>query len=129
MEEVDFLGFRIGMDSLRPCPEYLQAIRDFPQPKDITEVRSWFGLVKQAAYAFSNSDIMLPFRELLKPSTEFLWTQELQNSFDTSKEQLIEAIETGVKIYDPTKTTSLCTDWSKTGVGFVLWQGDYTCVL
>ena len=79
MEEVDFLGFRIGMDSIRPCPEYLQAIRDFPQPKDITEVRSWFGLVKQAAYAFSNSDIMLPFRELLKPLTEFVWTQELQN--------------------------------------------------
>ena len=25
---------------------------------------------------------MLPFRELLKPSTEFIWTQELQEAFE-----------------------------------------------
>ena len=45
-EEVDFLGFRIGMDSIRPCPENLQAIREFPRPRDITGICSWFGLVQ-----------------------------------------------------------------------------------
>ena len=74
------------------------------------------------SYAFSNSDIMLPFRNLLKPLTEFVRTQELKNCFEKSKEQLIAAIEIGVKIYNPKKTTALYTDWSKTGIGFVLLQ-------
>ena len=49
-EEVNFLGFRITMDSIKPNPEYLQAILDFPRPKNITGVRSWFGLIQQVAY-------------------------------------------------------------------------------
>ena len=109
-EEVNFLGFRIGMDSIRPCPKYLQAIREFPRTRDITGIRSWFGLIQQVVYAFSNSEVMLPFRELLKPSTEFLWNQELQDSFDQSKNWLIKEEEKGVQIYDPRKTTALCID-------------------
>ena len=73
-EEVDFLGFKITMDSIKPNPEYLQAIQDFPRPRDITGVRSWFGLIQQVAYAFSDTEVMLPFRTLFKPSSEFLWT-------------------------------------------------------
>ena len=126
-EEVNFLGFNITMDSIRPNPEYLQAILDFPRPRDITGVRSWFGLIQQVAYAFSNTEVMLPFRNLLKPSTDFLWTQELQDSFDKSKSEIVKAVENGVKIYDPSKTTALCTDWSKTGIGFMLLQKECMC--
>ena len=121
-EEVDFLGFHITMDSIKPNPEYLQAILDFPRPRDITGIRSGFDLIQQVAYAFSNTDLMLPFRNLLKPSVDFLWTQDLQNSFERSKEVIVKAVENGVRIYDPTKTTALCTDWSKTGIGFLLLQ-------
>ena len=46
---------------------------------------------------------MLPFRTLLKPSSEFLWTQELQDSFEKSKNEIVKAVENGVKIYDPNK--------------------------
>ena len=66
--EVDFAGFNISMDSVRPCKNYLQAIRDFPTPKNLTDVRSWFGLVNQVSYAFSMAERMQPFRQLLKPS-------------------------------------------------------------
>ena len=108
------------MDSIKPSSEYLKAITEFPRPKDITGVRSWFGLIQQVAYAFSSSEVMLPFRKLLKPTTEFLWTQELQDCFEKSKEVIVEAVERGIKIYDPTRITALCTDWSKNGLGFML---------
>ena len=49
----------------------LRAISEFPTRKNLTDVRSWFGLVNQVAYAFSMTDKMLPFRELLKPITTF----------------------------------------------------------
>ena len=70
---------------------------------------------------------MLPFRTLLKPTSEFLWTQELQDSFDKSKNKIVKAVENGVKIYDPNKVTALCADWSKTGMGFMLVQKNCMC--
>jgi len=37
---VNFAGFRITKDSVEPLPKYLDAIREFPTPKNITDVRS-----------------------------------------------------------------------------------------
>ena len=69
--EVEFLGFEVTADSVKPSSKYLAAIRDFPRPRDITGIRSWYGLINQVNFAYSKSDTMLPFRELLKPSTDF----------------------------------------------------------
>ena len=51
-EEVQYAGFTIGKDSIRPTDSYLQAIRDFPSPKNISDMRSWYGLINQVAYSF-----------------------------------------------------------------------------
>ena len=51
----------------------------------------------------------------------------MQDSFDRSKEQIVAAVENGIKIYDPSRTTALCTDWSKTGLGFMLLQKECDC--
>ena len=125
--EVEFLVFVVTEDSVRPSDKFLGAIRDFPRPRDITGIRSWFGLVNQVNFAFSESDIMLPFRNLLKPSTDFLWTQDLQEAFEGSKEEITKAVEKGVRTYDMSKITCLATDWSKQGIGFTLLQKECNC--
>ena len=124
---VEFAGFEITPDSVRPCKKYLQAILDFPTPKNITDVRSWFGLVNQVSYAFSMTAKMLPFRQLLKPTTAFTWDDALQSAFDESKAIIANEIEEGVRIFDPSKPTCLATDWSKQGIGFWLLQKHCTC--
>ena len=48
-ECVDFAGFRVSNTSIEPLPKYIDAIKDFPTPKSITNIRSWFGLVNQLA--------------------------------------------------------------------------------
>ena len=70
---------------------------------------------------------MLPFRNLLKPSTEFLWTPDLQEAFEKSKEEILRAVEKGVRTYDMGKITCLATDWSKAGIGFMLLQKECNC--
>ena len=119
---VEFAGFEITPDSVRPCEKHLKAILDFPTPTNVTDVRSWFGLVNQVSYAFSMTEKMLPFRELLKPSVPFVWTDALQRAFDKSKAVIASEIEEGVRIFDPSKPTCLATDWSKNGIGFWLLQ-------
>ena len=105
----------------------LKAISDFPVPKSLTDIRSWFGLVNQVSYAFSMTDKMLPFRELLKPKTTFHWDENLQQIFEDSKRRIIEEIEHGVKIFDKSKPTCIATDWSKSGIGFWLFQKHCCC--
>ena len=44
-DEVDFAGFRITMDSVRPTSRIIQNIKEFKAPTNITELRSFHGLV------------------------------------------------------------------------------------
>ena len=122
-DEVEFAGFDITNDTVRPCKKYIRAISDFPTPQSLTDVRSWFGLVNQVSYAFSMADTMLPFRELLKPSNKFHWDDTLQQVFEKSKPTIIDEIHNGVK----TKPTCLATDWSKHGIGYWLFQKHCSC--
>ena len=108
-------------------PSFLEAIQDFPQPRDITGIRSWFGLVNQVSYAFSMTEVMRPFRTFLKPTTEFIWTDELQEAFEKSKTVIIEAVREDIMTFEMDRTTCLATDWSKTGIGFVLLQKYCDC--
>ena len=124
---VEFAGFEISLNSVRPCEKYFTAIRDFPTPKNITDIRSWFGLVNQVSYAFSTTDKMLPFRDLLKPGLKFKWDETLDQVFHTSKEHIISEICNGVQIFDKTKPTCLATDWSQNGIGFWLSQKHCSC--
>ena len=126
-DEVEFAGFEITSDSVRPCSKYLKAIREFPTPKSITNVRAWFGVINQVSYAFSMTEYMQPFRELLKPSTAFHWNTQLNDIFLKSKSKIVEEISEGVRIFDTSKPTCLATDWCKTGIGYVLSQKHCDC--
>ena len=49
-EELDFAGFTLTVTGIKPMQNMLNAILNFPTPKDITGARSCFGLVNQVAY-------------------------------------------------------------------------------
>ena len=126
-KEVEFIGFNLDEKGVKPTPDFLSAIKEFPVPKDITGVRSWFGLVEQCTYAFSKTSHMEAFRHLLKPDTPFLWTEQLQEAFERGKAETIQKTERGIETFDRKKVTCLKTDWSKTGIGFKLCQKNCQC--
>ena len=105
----------------------MEAIKQFPTPKTITDVRSWFGLVNQVSYAFASAEKMQPFRALLQPKTTFQWTTELNDLFEETKLLIVQEIEKGVEIFDKSKPTCLATDFSKEGIGFWLLQKHCQC--
>ena len=126
-DTVAFAGFEITTNHVRPCQIYLDAILNFPRPSNITDVRSWFGLINQVSYAFAAADRMLPFREALKSGSKFSWTDELNQLFEEPKKVIVSEIEHGVQIFDKSKPTCLATDWSKEGIGFWLFQKHCDC--
>ena len=52
----------------------------------------------------------------------FLWTQELQTTFDRAKEEIVDLVKEGVRSFEVGRTMCVNTDWSKTGIGFTLMQ-------
>ena len=81
-ETVNFAGMEITKDAIRPAREYLDAIRNFPVPKTISSMRSFYGMINQVNYAFLMSEHMEPFRHLLKSDTPYCWSPILKEKFE-----------------------------------------------
>ena len=127
-DTTEFAGFDITPEGFRPTERIMKAILEFPTPKNISDIRSWFGLVAQVSYAFAQAPVMAPFRELLSKKTPFYWDETLQSLFDKTKLVIIDSIKEGVQSFSTNKTTCLATDWSKTGIGFTLTQKHCQCI-
>ena len=108
----------------------VSSIKRFPMPDNptISDIRAWFGLVNQLAPFLITTEIMKPFRELLKSKSKLVyWDEVLQSAFERAKQEICVLIETGLSCYDKGKKTSLITDWSRNGIGFLLVQQSCTC--
>ena len=66
-EEVEFAGITISKDGIKPTDNYLATIANFSMPTNITDIRSWFGLINQISYCFATSSVMALFCHLLRP--------------------------------------------------------------
>ena len=122
-DEVEFAGFLITANGVKPTRKMTESILQFPTPTNISDVRSWFGLVNQVSYAFSQAEIMTPFRELLRTKNrKFYWNETLEKIFQESKRVIVAKIEEGVQTFELNRTTGLATDYSRTGISFFLFQ-------
>ena len=133
--EVEFAGYHLGWENYMPSASTVAAIREFPMPEKptITDIRAWFGLVNQVSPFFANqSSIMQPFADLLKQpqsDTKYVfWDEKLTEAFMKSREHICEEITKGLSYFDINRQTCLITDWSKQGIGFLLYQKKCKCV-
>ena len=124
----EFAGFEITPTGYKPPEPILNAIRDFPTPKTITDMQSWFGLINQVSYYFAQAETMAPFRELLsKKHKKLYWDATLDKLFNESKTKIISQIKEGVHAFEKDRVTCLSTDWSKAGIGYCLSQKHCSC--
>ena len=127
-DTVQFLGFIITKDGIKPTPEFIKSIMEFPTPRSLTDIRSWYGAIGQISYAFCQAPDMQPFKHLLSSKVPFSWSPDLEDAFQKSKHEIIRQVQQGVKTFDMTKPTALATDWSKWASGFWLCQKHCACV-
>ena len=126
-KNVDFAGFNTSNNSIAPLPKYVEAIRSFPTPRSTTDIRSWFGLVNQVANYAQLRSVMAPFKRFLSPRCPFMWDDGLETAFNASKDAIVDLIQHGVTIFDPSKLTCLRPDWSRQGIGYFLLQKHCLC--
>ena len=127
-DTVDWAGIRLTKDKAQPLPEHIKAIREFPTPVNITDMRSYWALVNQVAPHYCILPYLEPFRELLKKNTPWYWDGVLQGLFEESREHISKVVLEGITRFDKTRWTAVCSDWSKVGIGYFLSQKYCKCL-
>ena len=119
--KVTFAGFILSADGYQVDHTITDAISLFPTPTNRTDLRSFFGLANQLSGCTNSiATSLAPLRPLLSTKNDFLWSPMHDKAFAAAKDIL--TVAPVVSFFDPTKLTRLCTDASKSGLGFILQQ-------
>ena len=90
--EVDFLGMIVGHDSIKMDQSKVQAILDWPAPKNIKGVRSFLGLANfYQRFIKDYARVAHLLHDLTKKEEPCRWEQDEQHTFDTLKEHFTTA--------------------------------------
>jgi hypothetical protein len=118
-ENVQYLGHVLTAAGRQPIPEKVSAIRNATEPKDVSELRTFLGMVNYyGAYLPDLATILSPLNRLLRNDVPWKWTKECQKSFESVKSSLTS--DRVLTHYDPSQPLILACDASPDGVGVVL---------
>ena len=120
-QQVEYLGHILTPEGLKPNPAQVSAVRDFPVPNTVSEVRQFMGLASYyRRFVKGFAKIAQPLHALTCKGAIFQWTSECQEAFSELKQRLIES---PVLAYpDFTRGFILETDACVKGLGAILSQ-------
>ena len=119
--EIQFLGHLVTANGVQPLPDKVQAIKDWPTPRCLRDVRAFYGLVGYyRRFVAGFATIAEPLTRLTKKGTKFVWSAEAEAAFQKLKDCMLE-VPTLAFPY-PDKSCILDTDSSDVAYGSVLSQ-------
>ncbi|KAF8766634.1 Retrovirus-related Pol polyprotein like [Argiope bruennichi] len=90
MSEIEYLGFVIDKDGIRPGPKKLAAIAEYPAPKTKDELLRFLGLTSFfRRFITRYASVAEPLTRLLKKNSLFIWTVEQNEAFEELRSKLI----------------------------------------
>jgi len=121
IDHIEFLAFVVSSKGVHVDEQKVAAIRNWPTPTNINEVRSFQVLAsfcKRFVKDFSN--IVAPLDEIVKKDVVFKWDQKQANAFETLKDKLTKAPILTFPNF--AKTFDNESDASNIGIGVVILQ-------
>ena len=119
--EVKYLGHIVSKEGLKPDPDKIKVIQNYPTPHNVKSLRQALGLFGYyRRFCEGYSKVASPLYALMKKQVPFEWTEECQQAFDALKSKLISP---PILAYpDFNQKFVLYTDASAESVGMVLSQ-------
>jgi hypothetical protein len=119
--EVEFLGHHVGRNGVRMMEDKVNAVAEWPVPKNVRDVRAFLGTAGYYRKFIKDfSRIAAPITGLTKDLVKFEWTSVHQAAFDQLKTAMQSAPV--LVLPDPKLPYVVHTDASGFAVGAVLMQ-------
>lgn len=118
-DRVNYLGFIIDKDGLRPDPSKLEAISRAPTPENISQLKSFLGMLNYYGHFIQNlSTLLFPLHNLLRKHVSWKWDSNCEHAFTEAKRTLLS--ERVLAHYEEGRELVLSVDSSAYGLGAVL---------
>ena len=106
---LDFLGYRLDANGIRPLDQKVQVIRDFPLPTSQRKLHKFLGLVNfNRQFIPHCAATVMPITDLLKggnhSSDSLTWSDSATAAFDNIRQALADA----TLLVHPTPDTPTC---------------------
>lgn len=120
--EIDFLGHNVSAAGLSVHPEKAQALQDWPEPRNLHELRSCLGTFNYwRCYIRQFSHIVAPLVALTRKGIAWRWRPDVEGA--ALKELKLAVLQSPVLVAaDPSKRFFVVTDASDFAVGASLEQ-------
>ena len=118
-DRVQFCGHEIDREGLHKTQEKIEAVVSAPRPENVSQLRSFLGLVNYYNRFLPNASTVLhPLHQLLEQNSEWQWTEQCEQAFTEAKRMITS--EQVLTHYDLALPVRLACDASPTGIGAVL---------
>ena len=88
-KRVQFCGHEIDGEGLHKTQEKIEAVVSAPRPENVSQLRSFLGLVNYYNRFLANASIVLhPLHQLLEPNSEWQWTEQCEQAFTEAKRMI-----------------------------------------
>ncbi|GBG62088.1 hypothetical protein CBR_g28564 [Chara braunii] len=122
-DSVIYLGHRLSAAGLKPEATKVEVVRNWPQPVNICELRSFLGLASYyRKFVPRFSIVARPLSRLTSKNVPYSWDTTCTNVFQALKDALVSYPV--LRIADPKQTFVVTTDASQYGIDAVLEQDD-----
>ncbi len=118
-ESVTYLGHQISAQGLYPVPEKVRAIKEAPKLGNVSELKSFLGMVTYYGKFLPDlSTVLAPLYQLLHHDCHWKWGAAQAAAF-TKVKNLLQSASVLVH-FDPEKELTMSCDASPYGIGAVL---------
>lgn len=120
-ESIEYLGLIISEGQVRMDPVKVAAVKEWPIPTCLREVRGFLGFANfYRRFIHNFAHMARPLNDLTKKEVEWTWEDEQQKAFDSLREAFITAPI--LALWDPARPTRVEVDASGFATGGALMQ-------
>jgi hypothetical protein len=125
--EIEALGALVSHNSIKPPQKRLEAIRDYPEPKTVTQLRTWLGMLNQISANVNFGPLLYPLQEAaattFAKNQKIIWTDAMRENYRAACARVADA--RALSPFDASRQAYLITDASDTGCGGLLAHLDH----
>uniref|UniRef100_A0AAV1VKZ2 Reverse transcriptase domain-containing protein n=1 Tax=Peronospora matthiolae TaxID=2874970 RepID=A0AAV1VKZ2_9STRA len=121
--EIPLLGCIVGKNGIRPDPEKIKAVSDWPFPVNLMGLRKFLDLAAYLhKYSRNYAEMTIHLSRLLKKNERWSWSAECQHSYEGIKESLVHL--SVLEVADQDRPFHVVCNASDFAIGCALMQYD-----